>query len=342
MKNTILDIYSLYRNFFHWNISKIFIFIWSIILGFLVILPILWILILYAYFVKLGMKELFFQIFSNNLWDDLVVNIFLHFITFLFFIAYTYWYALLIKLNLKYLKWGKLKYLKNYYFNFSKIGKYFLMSFINIFILIIPFILLLIIILVLFLFIWETWVSDLAATIINWKNYLFVIISLILLIVSSLSSLYLLYRVYFSYFIFIEDDKNKHKILFYIKESFKLTKWFKKILKFTSILIIYLLFLFPIKFVWEYLENSTVHLNNYLSVKDITAEEEAYLKQNGNYNYYQSLKLEYSHFSDKELKSMSSKYDIYFILFNIFSFSFVYWLLHMILCSFYKRELLKK
>jgi hypothetical protein len=89
------------------------------------------------------------------------------------------------------------------------------------------------------------------------------------------------------------------------------------------------------------LENETSQLNNYLAVKDITPEEEEYLKTTVQYTYYQSLILKYSDIPDKELRSMSTKNDVSFLLFSILNFIFIYGVFTMILSSFYKRELLK-
>jgi hypothetical protein len=97
-----------------------------------------------------------------------------------------------------------------------------------------------------------------------------------------------------------------------------------------------------LRFVWWYLENETTHLNNYLLVKDITPEEEEYLKSTPNYAYYQSLVLKYSQVPSEQLESLGTKYDIYFLLFQVFCFLFVYGVLSMIGNSFYRYEFVKK
>jgi hypothetical protein len=76
-------------------------------------------------------------------------------------------------------------------------------------------------------------------------------------------------------------------------------------------------------------------------VKNITPEEEEYLKTTPQYSYYQSLIVKYSDIPEDELKSMGVKNDVSFLLFSVLSFILIYGVFTMILSSFYKRELLK-
>jgi hypothetical protein len=53
IKSLFLDVSLLYKNIIHWNLSKILIFLWGIICGFIAIIP-------------LALVFLLFSIFSTN------------------------------------------------------------------------------------------------------------------------------------------------------------------------------------------------------------------------------------------------------------------------------------
>jgi len=342
IKNIFLDILYLYKNFLHWNISKLIIFLWSIILWFLAMVPLVLIIFLYWYFVDLNIKDLSFQVISNSLWVDWIVNILLYFSKFIFVVAYLYGYILLIHFTLEYLKGKKLKYLSNYYWNIWRMRKYISITFFNALVLLIPVVLFIILVFLLALFVWfEDSKNLIIQSSTDGENNYFTIIILILFLASSLILAYLFYRICFVYFIFIEDVRNNQKAIEYIKKSFSLTKSWKSLSRFVLILLILSPFVLVLKFSWGYLENETSTLNNYLIVKDITVEEEEYLKTTAQYTYYQGLILKYSDLSETELKSLSIKNDVFFILFSIFNFILIYGVFTMILASFYKRELLK-
>lgn len=338
IKNIFLDIIILFRNFLHWNLSKLLIFVWSIILSFLSILPFILIVFIYWYFAWLDLGLLLTQVLSKELWSDLFINIFLYFITIIFFVTYFYQYVLLTKLNFKYSAWKKLDYFKNYYFNILKFKKYLVITFFNFLILLIPILFFILIIWIFIVFNWS--ISDTINILLESKNSFFTWFSLILFIISILGFIYLFYRVSFSYFIFIDDDKNKGKCLNYLKKSFEITKWFKTFFKFLLVVFVFLTIQFPSNFLLNVYEESAVNINNYIAYKSFS-DKDKWLLMDSNSSYIQTLLLEYSKFSDDVLNNDIRKYDIYIILLNIFNFLFLYWITNMVFVSFYKRELIK-
>jgi hypothetical protein len=48
LKQTFADIFLLYKNFFHWNISKLIFFLYGTLLGFISILPFAFIYYIYT------------------------------------------------------------------------------------------------------------------------------------------------------------------------------------------------------------------------------------------------------------------------------------------------------
>ena len=254
LKNIFLDVFKLYKNFFHWNLSKLIIFIWSIILAILWILPFVIIMFVYWYFAWIDLSLLLEQLLTKQLGSDLFINIFLYFITIVFFVMYFYWYILLIKLNFEYKNSKKLTFLKNYYFNFKKIKKYINLTLINWLILFIPILFFVLLIFVISLFIWPIVNIE---NIMTFKNTIFTVISLLGFIVSLIIFVYLFYRICFSYFELIIDKKDKKKTLDYFKISFEITAWFKKFFKFLLIITIFLIFMFPLNFVLNSFEKKS-------------------------------------------------------------------------------------
>lgn len=334
LKNIFSDILSLYKNFFHWNISKILIFFWSLILGFLSMLPIILIIFIYWYFSGWDQNELF----SSSFWSDWVVNTLLYISKIIFLFFYLYGLLLLIHVSIQYIKGNKLGYSKNYYFDIRRIGKYIKLSLWNLLFFTVPFIF---IFLLVSLFVLWVWLEDARNLIIlsssTGESNFFTLITLLFVVLGGLLFLYVFYRVCFSYIIFAEDEKNTLKPFDAIKKSFSLTKSYKILLKFCLFLILLCPLYFIPKYMDIYLENEVSMLNNYLIVKDITPEQEESLKSTPDYNYYQTLVLKYSDLSDEQLSTYSVKMDIYFILFTLIKFFFVSGIFVMFFTSFYRR-----
>jgi hypothetical protein len=143
IKSIFKDTKNLYRNFLHWNISKVFISLASIALSFLLALPsIIALIIMYfvfdlnSYITSLDVSILSLLGFLSS--QPLVFLLFIIFSLLTFFsalIGYSYRRVLFTKLNLSYIESEKLPYfkiflikfpyIKNSYFNFKLIWKYF-------------------------------------------------------------------------------------------------------------------------------------------------------------------------------------------------------------------------
>ena len=202
-------------------------------------------------------------------------------------------------MSLKYLEWKRFKYFKKSYFNLKKLLKYFQISFWNILYLSIPIFIFIVLMWILILFVWgrEEIISIL--TNLSSLNY-FTVISFILFTFSSIWFMYILYRIYFSYIIFI-DNSTDEKAYFYVKKSFKITKWYKKLFKFSLIILILFILILPFEKTSKYFENKKIDIINYFNYTNYSEEE----KENLNLNpdeiyYYQELLLEYS-WKDKEI-----------------------------------------
>jgi len=176
------DLILLYKNFIHWTISKILIFSWSIVLGFILTIPLIFIFFIYSLFSDLNMSLLIQWIFSWTAFYDIYANIILYLIILVYFIGFSYSNILLLNLNNWYIEWKNILYKANDYFNVRKIIKFIKLSFLNLLIIIIPFIIFLILIGILILF--SGWTDKVNELILSWALNYFSILSLIFAVIS--------------------------------------------------------------------------------------------------------------------------------------------------------------
>lgn len=336
IKNTFLDVFLLYKNFLNWNLNKFVIYIWSFLFAFLVSLPFLILMFWVSYLFWVDVKMLFSNLLNNELTSNNYINISFFLITFIFFIANFYKYILLNKINFDYLNWEKPKILKNYYFDFKIIKKYFIVSLINLLLFLWLFLFFLVIYIILFFaFWWFEWIWQILST---WNNNFFSIISLAIFVIFIISFVYLFYRIIFSYFIFIDTEHHDKKPFNAIKKSFEITKKFNKFIKFLVLIVLFSIFLLPSYIAISFFNNNISNINNYFTYKYWIQDDQ---KDQINQTYIQSLELEYSKLSIEELNNLVKRNSRYILFINIINYILFFWMYTMIWTSFYKRELLK-
>jgi len=357
LKNIFKNILFLYKNIFHWNISKVLISISSYLLGIWLSIPFFLVFFILVYFSPFDFSKIF-SIFYGlmTIWIDWIFYIIKEMQNGLFWviiliISFLAWiltlflgkfYAkiLLIKLNLNYLENKKLEFKKNKYFNlklFIKTSKIFLIVFSYLLILFLLFIIFFTITYFIF------WSSELSIESFKSSNNfkIFSWIILFYVIIFSLIWLYIIYRTYFSYYI-LAENKN-YSALECIKKSITLTKKFKNILKFIIINFILLLLYFPFSYIQQSIDKSSQLLNTYidLSNKKISGIKFIYNSKIDEKIVYNSLKEKYKDFSNTELMWKSRFLFFLQIFYFIFNFIFIYWILDLIYANFYKKTLNK-
>jgi len=333
IKNTFVSVILLYKNFFHWNINKILISIWSNILSFLVALPFLILLFFVSYLFGIDIKWLFNTLLNHNLSSNLFVNIAFIFISFVFILVYTYKYILISKINLDYLKWKKTKLLKNYYYKPKILKKFILLNLLNIWLFLSLTIIFALVFVILYYVFW--WIEWIQAYLWEWFKNIFSILSLLLFICYIVSFIYLIFRIIFSYFVLIENKWKKITVFDCFSKSFSLTKWYTKFLKFFSLIVIFGIFFIPSFITISFFETNMSNIDQYFAYKYGIVEE-----KRDDINS-QSLNLMFSSYSKDELTNLYKEYSIYVLLINIFNYLVFFWMYPMILASFYKKELLK-
>lgn len=338
IKRVFLDVFLLFKNFIHWNVSKIIIFVWSIILWFAFIVPLLIIFFIYTFFWDVNIWMLIAWLFSWKLLPDFLGNIILMLTVITYIITFSYSNILLTRVNNWYKDDKKLDFKKNEYYNIKKVVKYFNITLLNILILLIPVLIFVVLMWGLFL-VWGS-LNEINILVNSWAMNYFTIISFIFLIWSFIFLSYLFYRVIFSYFLLSDDSfyKKEKNALSYIKESFNKTRKIKKFFKFIVIIIIFIVLTAPINYIGKVFENNGNILNDYTTYLSLTDSQKEYISSEDLY-YYETLKIEFNWLSLKEINRKIEQNYISSILYIIFSFLVLNWLFVMVFSSFYRREL---
>ncbi len=349
LKQVLKDIILLYRNFLHWNLSKILIKISSFLLWIILSSPFLIIIVVFCFIDPINWWDIITStVDRNNMSLELVRDIWTYpffiiietLLWILAFFAFFLWnsYSLPLESNLylSYINSDRIKLFKNYYFKVDKIKKHILIMLRIVWFLFIPILIFLLSFIIFYIVVNLFWIQTTESSLL-FKGLVFIL--WILFIACIFAFIYIGYRVNFSYMIFMDSKKYKKEETpkFYIKESFKLTKWIVFI-RFLLIIIFILTILLPFSIFSSSLAKDEVEIKNYLVYKywlvDVTKEKSVE-------NYYKSLDLKYSEMSDEQLETLIT-YNWYLqYIFYIFSLLFLSGVVNMTLISFYRRELMK-
>lgn len=349
IKSIVIDIMILYKNFVHWNLSKIFIWLASIILSIAISLPFIVILIIMYFWLNLGEYLNWFDTWILDLfsllWWRPVVFVFFSFISVLLFVGALFWYSykkvLFTKLNLSYLEWNKLGYLKNSYIDFKLILKYFQVIVLISLFLLVPIIVFFVLFFILFFVFWgSSWVEVMI------KSSTFNLFSISILIVAILcfvAFVYISYRLYFAV-IMLADKKNYDELnrpIFYLRESFIKTKDFFGFMNFVLVMIILSIFVLPFGTMQDHFWKSLKYVRAYIWYTDLWEIEKSEVDNNQDYYYISDLKELYKWFSSEKLESMEVTYFYLNYFLVIFNFLIISWLFEMTYVSFYKHKIVK-
>lgn len=334
VKNTLFDILSLYKNFLHWNISKIIIRIYSVLLALVAILPFLIIYFIYSIFTENSFFYYIWALLSWNLVND-IFWFWLHLIIVLVFLLFfLYSYLLLFYLNLKYLNWDKSSYFDNKFLDKKTIIKYLILTLSIFWFLLIPFVFFVILTAILLFVLW--WIQDVLIMVYSWPINAFSIFALLFFVISLFLSIYIFYRLVFSYFFLIEDNKNEKSIKKLLFESFDKTKWFSKAFKTAILFIIFWFFYLAFSYPGAINNLKYAEITSYNQYINLPQETKDYYKNLNNY-YYSSLELAYWDYSSSDIEKMLNRYFYLNIFFKVLEFLFIYWFISMLLTSIYFR-----
>ncbi len=347
------DTKKLYKNFLHWNISKVFISIISTALSFLFALPFIIVLVImyFAFDLNSYITSLDVSLFSL-LWflssQPLIFILFVIFTLLTFFsalIGYSYRRVLFTKLNLSYIDWKKINYIKNSYFDFKLIWKYFKVISLVALLVTVPFFVFIIWFFILF-FIFG-WASGVQVLLTSSQFNLFSLLALLLLVICILAFVYLSYRLYFAVIMLVDDKyyKDDELPMFYIKKSFSKTRDIFGFMKFILIMLLLSILILPFGFLQDFYSKSLKDIRIYRPYysmweieKNIITENK---EENSNYDYINAIKLNYSGFSAEKLSSLEVTYFYLNYFLVIINFLLIFGLFEMITVSFYRYEIKK-
>lgn len=335
-KSLFLDIYILYKNFIHWNISKTFIFLWWILCGFITIIPFAIIFLIFWLFSDISFFTYLWALLNWTYTGSFIWDIIYFLSIWGFILWYFFNFVLLLKLNSSYISWEKLSYKKNEYLNYKLFLRYLLISFLLFIIFLIPILFSIVILSIFILALW--WIADVSVMVIDNPQNPFSIISLIVFILLCLIIFYLFYRFIFSYLLLIEEKNNFKKLHNIILDSFHITSWYKKFIKFLiSMIIVYSIYL-PFSFVDNYINWNYDDLNKYISYMNLKQEDRDTLKQISSYEYT-NLEVKYSWIDLSQIDRLQFRFYYFSIIFSIFEFIIIFGVFSMFLTSFYNRNI---
>lgn len=334
IKDTFKKIWLLYRNFIHWNISKLLYSLYWVVLWLVILIPFL--LVYYIYIsIYWGEFMTFITAFRNwvFLWNTFE-NI-LHIIALFFYtISFYFSYMLYIKLYDLYLKWKKIAYIENDFLNYKMFWKYLLMTILLIIlILVIPVLIYILLFYLMVELIWWTQAATMLA--LSESSWTFVLITLFSFVLLILFCFYLFFRFVFSYFLLVLGEDNKKSIISLLKNSFIITKWIKKFFNFLLVIFITLLAYLPFYALTSALSINYDNLNWYASYLSLNDEQKEIFKSQYSTFPIEELELKYMNISNEDIIFEQKIYYYTLTILSIIWFLFVSWVFIMILQNFY-------
>lgn len=336
IKSLFLDVSLLYKNIIHWNLSKILIFLWGIICGFIAIIPFALLFLIFWFFSDISFFTYIWALLNWTYTGSFTWDIIYFLSIWGFILWYFFNFVLLLKLNSSYILWEKLSYKKNEYLNYKLFLRYLLLSILNLLVLLVPILLsILILSLIIFAF-W--WIAEVSVMVINDPKNIFSIISLLVFIALCILLFYLFYRLIFSYFLLFEKENEDQKIHSLIRKSFNKTSWFKKFIRFFVLIIMVFTIYLPFSIVWTYINWNYEDLNDYVTYISLNDSDKETLKQISSYKY-NNLELKYSWLELSDIERSQYKFYYFSIIFSIFKFMIIFWVFSMFLTSFYYKNI---
>lgn len=327
------DILFVYKNFLHWNISKIISFLVSICIGFVFALPFTIIMVVIAlidpidWIAVLWNESFLWQLqdIKNVFWSLAVFMSWM--IAWVCFLLGSWFYVMFIlRLSLTYTRWKSisrkklLSFSKKQYFCFLRMT---CLCFIYIFL---P------------VFLWIVW-GTLTSFLFPIDLDQSIIIKILLMCLYVLI-VYITYKVQFSFLIFADTKVTKstsYSALKYIKKSIEISKP-KYFIKFIGVMFLYFIILLPFRSIDTILESQIWDMSNTFNYRN---ELFTGLTENDR-KYLDFIAADYESLSDDELiSSIETKYRLRLLHF-IVAYILFGGLVLLIMSSFYRRILLAK
>ena len=251
-----------------------------------------------------------------------------------FFLSMTYGKIMYFDLNLKYLENKKSDLVKTKFFNPKLFGKFYAISLRVFWYLLIPvaiFIVGMIVIIIVNGWVNATWVSlDNGNKTLALATFIFAAIAIIIF-------MYLSYRLYFSY-VGLVDEKKYPEIQpakTYVKNSFEITKGWKKPVKLLGTLLLFAIIIAPYTFTTQAIENTYNDVNNVVAFQQMWEEEKLAIMQAN--PYFSGVLNKYKDISIEDLQRNISIYNYLLIFMSVVGFLLITGIVEMVMISHYKQ-----
>ncbi len=341
LKTTFTDVGNLYKNFLHWNLSKVSIFIFSLLIALAITLPVVLVSLMICWILWVDWVGYMMTFFAGTLNAAAIYTadffIFMFFViiwVITFFLSMTYGKIMYFDLNLKYLENKKSDLVKTKFFNPKLFGKFYAISLRVFWYLLIPvaiFIVGMIVTIIVNGWVNTTWVSlDNGNTTLALWTFIFAGIWIILF-------LYLSYRLYFSYVGLVDEQKYPEiqSAKTYVKNSFEITKGWKKIMKLLGTLLLFAIIIAPYTFITQAIENTYNDVNNVAAFQQMWEEEKLAIMQAN--PYFSGVLNKYKDISIDDLQRNISVYNYLLIFMSVIGFLLITWVVEMVMVSHYKQ-----
>jgi len=332
-KKILWDIVFVYKNFLHWNMSKIFSLVCSFAVGFVLALPFVVCMLIIAFIDPIDWMNVLRQ--ESFLWQLAnIENVFWSLGVFLlgtlafimFFIWSGYYLIYMLRLSLSYVEGKRMKKKKLLHVSRKSFFCFFRMSCLNFLAIFTP--------VVIWLFIWSF------GTYFFWIAFEQSLITRMLLVGVYVLIVYITYKVQFSFLIFADTKVTKntsYKALKYIKKSIEIARP-KYFIKFVIIVFLYFLILLPFRSIDSSLESEIQEMSNTYNFRNdlFTGLSQA------DREYLEFLSLDYAQYEDDQLLEKISENYRFRILYFLAAYILFGGLILLIVSSFYRHILLRK
>jgi len=341
LKNTFKNVGILYKNFLHWNISKVSIWIFSLLIALVMTLPVVAISLILCWIMWVDWLGYLLTFSAGTLnaaviyTVDFFIFCFFAIISALtFFLSLSYGKIMYFDLNLQYLENKKAEYLKTKFFSPKLFLKFYNISlWVGLYLLIPVWVFIIWMIAAIAV---NGWVNETGVALDNW-NQVLAVGTFIVAIVSISIFVYLSYRLYFSY-VWLVDFKKFEELQpakNYVKHSFKITRGWKKPLKLIGILFIFALIIAPYTIFSQALENTFNDMSNYSKYVEMGEQEKLLITQQN--PQFQSVILKYQDVNIWDLQRNISLYNFMLIFLGVFGFLIITGIIEMVMVSHYKQ-----
>ncbi len=339
----------IYKNFIHWNISKILIWFGAFVTAFLYsLIPLLlWGVFLFSSNLDVfNLEANISQLLNPIGWNFLAFDVFwivglLFLISgiLILYIGMSYSRVLIARLYYSYLDRSRLLYKKNKYFSRAYFTEYMKIIGSMFWVCLIYTVVTVIILWLLFGGSYLVWWNNFVQSLWEEINF-FAISSFVIVGIYVIACIYSIYRLSFAHFFLAEKKQSYRQAL---KRSFRATKSFTILAQFVVICIAFVIVLSPFSYISDTLDMRWEKIDIYWKfVQQVRWWKPEEILSSEDFYRYSLLQGEFSWYSWDQLTWKYKNIRILQIIYYIVHFLLIYWIFEMILVTFYRERIANK